>query len=352
MQVASSIPYISNNLAWLLTMHRLWALFTLLVVIADAASKRHGHGPSHGHCHGHGHESQHLSVYEARNHVGSADEYTTSCLGLTENGSCIVADGSRASYCENSAQTDVLDHKPVSEQRNAYGAADKIQHPERSTASSNHIADDDRPSTLSRSPLPIANRIVETEPTPSQFPSEPTFDAYSVTNFFPYSPSGSDRPTAQSLPASRNLEYRADKLPSPYATLQQRAEDPTPYHNVLPRSVNVTLPSSTSTTVQQSSHATLPTLAPTETSKNRTSPASKTLKSQEPQNTDDATPSHGAPFQQDPNAASEKRVVPGTAFLRQPALWLRALGLGVVGSIPTASIVRFFCFVGRPYAMR
>ncbi|KAF2211105.1 hypothetical protein CERZMDRAFT_98836 [Cercospora zeae-maydis SCOH1-5] len=294
-----------KNLAWLLTMHRLWAFFTLLVATASAASKHHGYGHSHGH--GHGPELQHSSVYEASNHVGSADESTARCLGLTENESCNEADGSRldqAFHGENSPQINVLDNDPTAGQRNAYGGANNMQRPEQSTASSNQITDNDRPSTLSRNTLPTADRLVTTKLTPSQFPSDSTLDAYSVTNFFPYSPSRFDRPTAQSLPESRDLEYRADDPPSPYATLQRRAEESTPHHNMLARRVNITFPSSASATAKQSYNATLPTLAPTRQSKNITS---QTL--QQPQNTDNAGPSPGAPFQQHPSAASGNQVV-------------------------------------------
>lgn len=310
-------------------MHTLFTIFALLIATTSAVSKRHGYGHSHGH--GHGHELRHLSAYETNRHVDSVEEATARCLGLQSNEDCDEANGQhdchaypymggslttatdsrldRESYGETSAKTAPLDIKAVPGHPDAYGR------PDERTAVSDVNPEIARIDTEFRSPLSTADKFVTTKPTPSKSPSEPTLDAYSVTNFFPYSPSGFRSPSPHSLPELRDLEYRANELPSPYGTLQhrandipslyatlhQRAEKPTPYHNMLPRSANVTLPSP-STPTQQNSNATTPALAPTQQNKNGTASASRTSTSQDSQNTGEAAPTHGDLFQK-PNAA-------------------------------------------------
>lgn len=298
-------------------MHTLFTTFALLIATTSAVSKRHGYGHSHGH--GHGHELRHLSAYETSRHVDSVEEATARCLGLENDEGCDGANElrqDRASYGENSAKPALLDTKTIPGQSDAYGSSD-----ERTAILSDVVPEIERTETESRSTLSAADKVVTTTPTPSKLPSELTLDAYSVTNFFPYSPSGFRNPSPQSLPESRNLGYRGNELPSPYATLQhrandipspyatlhQRAEEPTPYHNMLPRSANVTLPSP-STSTQQSSNATTPALAPTQQNKNGTASASRTSTLQDPQNTNEAAPTHGDLFQK-PNAASGMRAV-------------------------------------------
>ncbi|CAK1359334.1 unnamed protein product [Cercospora beticola] len=289
-------------------------------------SKRHGYGHSHGH--GHGHELRQLSAYETSRHVDSVEEATARCLGSENDKGCDEGNElrlDRASYGENSAKTAPLDIKTIPGRPDAYGRPD-----ERTAIPSDAVPEIERTYTESGSPLSAADKAVTTKPTPSKFPSEPTLDAYSVTNFFPYSPSGFKSPSPQSPPESRNLEYRANELPSPYATLQhrandipspyatlhQRAEEPTPYR-MLPRSANGTLPSP-STPTQQNSNATTPALAPTQQNKNGTASASRTSTLQDPQNTDEAAPTHGDLFQK-PNAASGMRAagwgIAGTALI-------------------------------------
>ncbi|PPJ54534.1 hypothetical protein CBER1_02516 [Cercospora berteroae] len=311
-------------------MHTLFTIFALLIATTSAVSKRHVYGHSHGH--GHGHELRHLSAYGTSRHVDSVEETTARCLQLENDEGCDEANGqhnppacsywdahlktttelrlSRASYDETPAKTAPHDIKAIPEQPDAYGRPG-----ERTVVPSDADREIERTNTESRNQLSTADKIVTTKPTPAKSPSEPTLDAYSVTNFFPYSPSGFKSPSPQPLPESRNLEYRANELPSPYATLQhrandipspcatlhQRAEEPTPYH-MLPRSANGTLPSP-STPTQQNSNATTPTVAPTQQYKNGTVSASRTSTLQDPQNTDEAAPTHGDLFQK-PNAAS------------------------------------------------